>query len=371
MSTRLRVGVVLLLVHVCWPSSSASAQAFRRFHSWEFEIDLGAISKANRLDGRSIAQFPAGQPLVDGAGVHDPSRTVPSWFFGDGATLFNEVSQRLGSNRQIRPLDPVFQRGAARRESSATIGLGVARWITGRVAAEFNLDYTRSAVMMTNETALAIEAARSSFLEGWHQLIVSQLTADGTVSDVSAENGGDRGGGQQLFATGGVRIQLYAGREFRAYAGTGAGIGWLSGRTPTAVLTGIYAFNANAAGIPRFAEQDNLTVRVQLNRSRSTVGMVHGGFEMPTGLRNGLRLDLAAYVFTDSFTTLVSAQPRFIPRPPGALVSSDSSPSLWFSNSETLGPSSLSGPALVDFPAHVGNGRQVQIRVVVSYFMGL
>ena len=44
----------------------------------------------------SVTLPPAGAPIVTSSPIF-PSRQVPSWFFGDGATLLNDVNADFGT----------------------------------------------------------------------------------------------------------------------------------------------------------------------------------------------------------------------------------------------------------------------------------
>ena len=76
---------------------------------------------------------PAGPPIVTSSPIF-PSRAVPSWFFGDGASLLNAVNAEFDLAAQVTPLDPAFApldvaaRGELRRAPSppprATLGPG-------------------------------------------------------------------------------------------------------------------------------------------------------------------------------------------------------------------------------------------------------
>ena len=59
-----------------------------------------------------------------------PTRLIPSWWFGDGARLFNEVRNGLppvAAIPSIAPLDDTLQRGIVRRSSGLLFGVGMAR----------------------------------------------------------------------------------------------------------------------------------------------------------------------------------------------------------------------------------------------------
>src|SRR5262245_7655136 len=80
-----------------------------RAPSWELEVHGGFLAASRPTGGTGSLPAPGpGFTTISGS----PSRRESSWYFGDGASLFNEVNARLGGNGRIVALDPVL-RGAA------------------------------------------------------------------------------------------------------------------------------------------------------------------------------------------------------------------------------------------------------------------
>src|SRR4249919_2189956 len=73
---------------------------------WEIEGYGGIVAARTASDGNRTLP-PAGAPLVTSSPIF-PTREVPSWFFGDGATLMNGVNADFGIAGRITPLDATF-----------------------------------------------------------------------------------------------------------------------------------------------------------------------------------------------------------------------------------------------------------------------
>ena len=117
-----------------------------------------------------------------------------------------------------------------------------------------------------------------------------------------------------------------------------------------------------------FAEEDDVRIRVRLNKSRSPAGIVHGGLEYEIAPRRGFRLDVALYLFSDSVSTILDARPIVGIREPARLIGTATTPSLRFGNNPAVGPSSLSGPALSEVTTFEARGTQAQVKMSVAYF---
>src|SRR3954469_14569009 len=87
----------------CAHAGPAAAQQDPR---WEIEA-YGGIVAAPSSSGGSRTLPGAGPSIVTSAPIF-PSREVPSWFFGDGASLLNGVNTDFGLAGRIVPLDAAF-----------------------------------------------------------------------------------------------------------------------------------------------------------------------------------------------------------------------------------------------------------------------
>jgi hypothetical protein len=95
------LGVFVVLVVV------TATPAFAGQH-WEIEAHGGVLTSTNPETGTSTLP-PAGPDIpLNGPVATSITRQVPSWYFGDGAAILNEI---LGprSPARIAPLDPLLE----------------------------------------------------------------------------------------------------------------------------------------------------------------------------------------------------------------------------------------------------------------------
>src|SRR5262245_26485461 len=114
----------------------------RRDTKWTVEVHAGAVLTGTPSGG-SAGQFPIGATFRTEPGT--PSRANPSWYFGDGAALFNEVNAQFASRfnqrlPQLVPLDGVLTSAAVSRPSTSAFGFRVARRVTRRFGVEVGFD---------------------------------------------------------------------------------------------------------------------------------------------------------------------------------------------------------------------------------------
>src|SRR5437870_3892869 len=96
---RVRRVVTFLAIWLGAIATSAAAQDRR----WEVEGSVGLVAARTAGDGTWTLP-PAGGALVTSSPT-SPTRQVPSWFFGDGASLLNGVSAQFGISARIAPLE--------------------------------------------------------------------------------------------------------------------------------------------------------------------------------------------------------------------------------------------------------------------------
>src|SRR4029078_7715840 len=82
---------------------------------------------------------PAGPSIVTSSPIF-PSRAVPSWLFGDGASLLNAVNAEFGLAGRIVPLDAALVRPGVPHAGS--FGVRVRRNTSPHWAMEFGVDTT-------------------------------------------------------------------------------------------------------------------------------------------------------------------------------------------------------------------------------------
>lgn len=364
MSVSFRARGCLLVILCCQAAAPAVAQESTAGKKWEVEAHGGGLWVNDPSGGTPIAQFPVGGALATGAGTAT-TRAVSSWYFGDGALLLNQVSAGFATPVRLIPLDAALKQRLAKREDGGNVGFRVTRDLTRRFAAEFNFDYSPTALRLTDAAGDGIEAARLTYIGTWNAVLATGATANRTVTSTSDVTEGD---GRQLSLTGALRIRFLDTARLRPYATVGGGAVFYSGTTPGATLTGNYGFSF--AGLFPFNERDVVTVKVRA-KDRVPVGVFGGGIQYDASPRHGLRADVRVHVGADKVDTVVSANPSVtLQSPTFAIATAPGIPSIQFSNSGSINrQSSLSGPAIADLPTFTGSGTQTQVYLTVGYFV--
>src|SRR5213079_3298738 len=90
-----------------------------------------------------------------------PTHQVPSWFFGDGASVLNGVNGELGAVGRITPLDAAFGPLASSRVGAA--GVRVRRRVSNRISAEISMDALTGPDDSASDLAQALDASRAGF----------------------------------------------------------------------------------------------------------------------------------------------------------------------------------------------------------------
>jgi hypothetical protein len=325
----------------------------QRPRNWEVEFHVGGNFVGSVPDG--TASLPAaGQPFTTVVGT--PSRRVSSWYFGDGALLFNQANAALGLGSTISALDPLFESSLSDAQSGPSFGFRLGRAITRRFGAEFTLDYRRAPLVVRPSATAAVEAARDTYMSAFTALIASGSFVSPTVTSVStiAENDVN-----QVTATGAFIVNLKTTGRAIPYVTAGAGARVNGGDMPMVSLEGHYRFQP--LGLFPVDEVDSVIVRTSIDEG--VVGVLGGGLKFAFSRRWGARFELRALFNKVSVETLVDARPRPSSQTPSGATASFSTPSLQFSNTGTLGPSSLAGPPLSGFRTFAASDWQNQTNV--------
>jgi len=321
---------------------------------WEFEVHAGGgLANDPSLGGTSSLPA-AGAPFTTTVGT--PSRQVPSWYFGDGAALLNQVNAALGAGASIVPLDPVLGSSIISWPSGKTAGFRLGRTISRRLGAEFTLDYDFAKWQLSAPALAGTEATRASFATALNALIATGPFNAPTVTSVTTVTDHQ---GQQVFATGAININLRSTGNLLPYATAGAGVNVNVGSTPTFSLTGNYRFQV--LGLYPIAERDTTTV--QSSVESKVVGVVGGGLKYYFSRRLGARFDVRAYVSRRAAGTVITARPSTATNTqPQIATATFTTPSVQFSNNSAVGQSSLGG-ASNGFSTFDGSGTQSVVHV--------
>lgn len=336
------------------PAAPAAAQT----PGWEIEGYGGVVAARNASAG-SRTLPPAGAPIVTSNPIF-PSRQVSSWFFGDGATLLNDVSREFAIAGRITPLDAAFSPLASARV--ADVGVRLRRRMTAQVSAEFSVDAFTRPEDRSSDLSAAVEAARGSFRTAFAGLLATGpftgviVDATGATASTAAR--------RETAATVAVSARFRPWGAFVPYGTFGGGVMVGSGGLPSASVEGRYRFSI--LGEVPIDESDRVSMRYE--RGTAFVAVVGGGLRRDISSRWGLRLDVRMLIGPDSTRMLVDATPSIARSGPSGFVEAGTNPAVVFSNDPSTGRrSTLSGPALQGFEVFKG-GLQSRTLVTVGVF---
>jgi hypothetical protein len=367
-------------------ASPATAQS-----KWEIEVHGGGISHTNPSTG--ISAVPGPGETFTTAGIYPPpappvlvvstSRRVSSWYFGDGALLFNQAASAVAANPvamtaafpgRIVTLDPVLGRSLGEARRGGTLGLRLTRVMTPRLSVELNMDYGLTRLQITQANSNAIEATRASFISAFNGLITSNPSR--VLNSLTSTAGVKNGTGGELFTTGTLVVNLRTTGTIIPYATAGAGLIATTGTMPAVTLAGSYRF-LNPSGGP-IEEADTLTLREGRDR-RVIAGVLGGGVKYHVSPGWGIRVDARVSFSRNTATTVLDANPNvtlgLLPAGRGTL---NADPTIQFSNNwsdpiTTLGVTSvarstLSGPPVTNYPTWSGSGTSSHMNIAAGIF---
>lgn len=347
---------------------SASATAQQTQGKWEVELHGGWAQAFKPSGGTAFLPDPAALFRTFSG---EPSRRVSSWYFGDGASLLNDVNAALRISPRIVPLDPALHSPVSRR-SDAMFGARISRQITTRLAAEFSFDYNRSQLEISDATMSDIEASRTSFIAAWNGVLASDAGLPGAAGFlfvspvVTSTSTVEPPEGRQVLAVGALDINLTRPRTVTPFVLIGAGLMSNLGDVPSVTLKGRYRFLFG--GVIPVEETDTVQVRYSLP-DHVLAGVFGGGFNYSVSPRSGIRVDARAHVSSHATDVFLDATPAVLTTTPGGFATF-TTPSVQVASNPPAGnnPSSLSGPAIADFRTFEGSGTQTQVSVAAGWF---
>jgi hypothetical protein len=363
--------IVVIVVALASPAAAQTADSGK----WEIEFHGGGLLPGNPT-GATVSLPAPGQVFTTqgsfaGSGlVTSQSRRVSSWYFGDGAVLFNQAATALATSTvamtqpfsgRMSALDPVLGRPLGEWQRGGSIGARVTRVMTPRFSAEVSVDYSLAGLQMTQANSDAIEATRASFIAAFNGLITSNPGR--VLNSLTSTAALDSGGGRELTTSGAVIINVRTRGAVIPYATVGASLLSIVGAVPSATLKGNYQFT-NPSGSP-INETDTVTVRDGRD-TRTVAGVLGGGVKYHVSPRWGIRLDARVSVGQNPSSTVLDASPNVVLglQPPGRGLL-NVNPTIQFSNSSesvtslgvtAVATSTLSGPALSGVTTLSGTG---------------
>lgn len=349
----------IAVLSVARPASAQNASPPTASKTWEVEFYGGLMSGAGAVDG--TGQLPAaGVAYTPPFAGFPTTRLVSSWFFGDGALLFNQAQAGLPPQSQypaIVPLDNALKNSAVRRTSGAVFGVRLARRLTERFGAEFTLDVHRGSVTFVDDFRPAAEATTNSIESAFRGAFGPQATVTTSISAIDDV-------GHEILAAGALRIALVRGKAAEPYVVVGAGVASAMGDSPTMEL--VRNLHLAAATSSLLDELDTATVTAHPDLGGLLV--FGGGLRHNIGSRSGVRIDARVFVISDKTSTRVEAHPTTFPGPTaGATFRSNASLGILFSSTPIV-RSSLSVP-LDEFETFTGSGFRTQVSATVGYYL--
>ena len=359
----LLVSFALVTVGGSWVQASAQDRPAPSggFHGFQFDVHGGFLSVGRITAGTS--ELPAPGPTFM-TFQNLPSRYVPSWYFGDGALLANQVTTAMGITNRIAPLDAMLTSASGGRKNGGSFGLRIGHSITRHVLGEFNLDIGEGHLAFGRAALADIEAARASFTTYFDAVLARSANAGNPRTSSTATVVNDMG--KQMAMTGDVAINIRSVAGLTPYVTLGGGIVLPQGGAPTATLVGTYDFVLNVPGNPNngspFHAADQ--VLVQLRARPALITVVGTGVQRDLSRHFGFRADIRVLLRATDLVLDVYTAPVNTPANPAARIVRGPGPQLHFSNTDAF-PSSLSMP--IGFRTFSGIGRQVEMSA--AYFV--
>lgn len=295
------------------------------------------------------------------------SRNVASYFFGDGALLFNTAAANNNlTPARIVPLDPVLTTPSAQRQGGATYGFRIGHTVTSHALAEFSMDLGQGHMALSSDALAAVEATRASYKALFDGQLVG--TAGNAVTTVTSDIH-DKGGSQMLLL-GDLNINVGTFGRVTPFVTLGGGV-LLARGTPTSfTMTGHYTFNLNLPGNAGngapFNETDSITVTFET--SSSIIKVFGGGAQFMVNKRSGIRVDARVHLATGGLKIRVTTNPAIVIGSPQSVIDRGlGSPQVQFG---TLPDKSSSLVSMSDdFKTFESSGTQKVVTVTFGYFV--
>jgi hypothetical protein len=293
------------------------------------------------------------------------SRQVPSFLFGDGNALVNQVLIGQGLN-PIPSLDLAIlnNRHALERQSNIAAGFRLSRYLTKRIwvdwTNEYDIDYDHGSFEI-NEKERA-DSFRS--MQAWVTSLESLFEKCGRscYSSVTAKEVSTHEKGHQISSALTASYDLSSQGKFVPYVGGGIGLVMSFSGTPRQEYIGHFSIqNGTIQGT------DHIRVNFQVPTVVPALIVLAGGKYQLNG-RWGLRMEMRNNFESHSFKTLVSASPEFSTGGAGnAIVLSSGGVGVQFSDNQALAQSSLSAP-LLQFRTFKSTGLRYEGRISGGIF---
>ncbi len=350
-----RALVVALLLGVATP---AAAQT--RAPKIELEV-YGGLGRFLDAGSGTLSLPAAGAPITTSSPMA-PSRRVPSWFFGDGATLLNDVAAQLDLAARITPLDAVIAGIGRTAENNTSMGARLRYRTAPKVWTELGVDVSASTTSVPDSLMASVDVSRESFVATFSELLASGPFTNRSVTATATQGGGSW---REITTSLAANIEFGSVAGLTPYATVGGGFVTRRGTEPSVSLTGRYA--ARILGSVPIDETDRVTVRgVARNAPAIIIG---AGLTRAIGSRLTFRLNARLVAANRTIGANIDASPSVATGSPADYIESFTNPSIQFSNNTSTGRrSSLSGDALDHLD--VARSTRIQARGLVTVGFG-
>jgi len=352
--------------------AAASSEGPDPDRRWEVEIHGGYQFAINPTSGTSNLPNPGAPFNTLGA---SPTRAISSWYFGDGASLYNQFVGAVNAivpgtfTQTITPWDPVLTSSVVRRQDGGTVGGRVSYDFNRRINAELNFDYNLGDLAFTSGSLINTQATSDSWAASWGEYWVGPppvcaVCTNGVVSSTPSLVNHQ---GAAFEFTGGVNVNFWTSGRFIPYASVGVGVLHTTGDVPAINLTGNYQFTFLGQ---TYNETDSATLVTSV-QGNTFVGYVGVGAKYYVTPHWGFRFDVRDHISANGISNLLSASPSVVLVPAGTgscALGAGTTPDLQWCNDTTVGASSLSGPAISNFHSFSGSGALHQVSVTGGLF---
>lgn len=323
-------------------------------------LELDAYGSIGRMldAGEATLSLPAAGAPITTSNPMFPSRRVPSWFFGDGATLLNAVNEQLGLTARITPLDAAIATIGRSAQSGAGMGARVRIRTAPRVWTELAVDTTGRSETVPDSLLAVVEQTRGSFVQAMTALFASgPFTGTAVTATASLPSAHWR----DVTATVAANVELNEIAGLTPFLTLGGGLITRTGRQSEVTLEGRYRSRIlNSVPID---ETDTVTIRGVANTAPAIV--LGTGLSRSIAGRLSMRLDARMIAANRTIASSIDAAPAVLAGTPADYIESFTNPSVQFSNNASTGRrSTLSGDALDH--AEVTRSTRLQARVLVT-----
>ena len=330
---------VLACALLAWLPAAAHAQNAPRATKWTIEFYGGGSATSASSSGSAQEGFTPTEPFAMQTGPL--TRSVPSWFFGDGALLLNQTLTQFSNITgttfpRITPLDASLRASGGQRGSGGLFGIRVSRELSKSLGLEFSVERGLAALELTEELNRALREASDSFIAAFQALFATAPVGNPNVSSILTLRKGSAG---QTRLAASARWTVFTGNRLAGYVTGGGGVGINGGNGPSAVLNGRYGF----AYLNLYPHDETDIIVVSVSQPRNSfMGLAGGGVTYDLSSRIGVRADVRLLLNSTREVTRLTSAPNRAVTNQISVLSTVTSPGLQFSTTPGI-RSSLSG----------------------------